>query len=780
MQSPVAKLSYVLATLAAVAAAGCHMRDRNRFQSQCGDECYTALATEIDYPVVTPCSAAEDCWAAVEPQSIADPTQVEYWDLSLQEVVHTALAQSQVIRDLGGAVLRSPSTIETRWDPALIETDPRLGVDAALSAYDAQFTTSVYGEKNDRALNNEFFGGGTRLLQQDTAVVQAQIAKRGAAGTEMALRHYIDYDSNNAPSNLFYSAWNTNFEAQLRQPLLQGAGTEFSRIAGASTIPGLYNGVLIARVNTDIELTEFEASIRDLVSNLENAYWDLYFAYRDLDAKVAARDAALETWRRIHALYKAGRRGGEAEKEAQAREQFFRFQEDVENALSGRLIDGTRTDNGSSGGTFRAGGGVHVAERRLRLLMGLPPSDGRLIRPADEPVTAPIVFDWSEITRESLVRRVELRRQRWLARRFELELTASKNYLLPRLDAVGRYRWRGFGDDLLHSDTAGRTEFDNAYANLTSGHFQEWQVGVELNVPLGYRKGFAAVRNAELQLCRARAVLREQEHAVLHDAASSVAEFDRAAVVARTTASRLEAARQQLAAVQAAYDADKAPLDLLLEAQRNLADAESRHYRSLAEYAVAIKNVHYSKGTLLDYDGVMLSESSWPGKAYADASRREARRGRPLELNYTSARAPLVSQGAFDQHVLDGAALAPVVEASPIEAAAPAASQSQPTPDGEPPQDQPAEEPESPTQGEPLPTGDVGLVSPPDATSQESPALVLEVHERSSQGSSVELASYESAAGDSAAGEFATVPQPLRIQSDDDAVARALDAAAAN
>jgi hypothetical protein len=71
-----------------------------------------------------------------------------------------------------------------------------------------------------------------------------------------------------------------------------------------------------------------------------------------------------------------------------------------------------------------------------------------------------------------------------------------------------------------------------------------------------------------------------------------------------------------LAAVQAAYDGDKAPLDLLLESQRLLADAERRHYRSLAEYAVAIKNVHYSKGTLLDYDGVVLSESAWPEKAY--------------------------------------------------------------------------------------------------------------------------------------------------------------------
>ncbi|HYO25938.1 MAG TPA: TolC family protein [Lacipirellulaceae bacterium] len=670
-----------IGSLLVSATGGCHMREKSTFKPSCGDDCYTAIATQVEYPQVDQCSAIDDGWAAAAPVTLSTTTDIEYWDLSLQEVVQIALAQSRVIRDLGGAVLRTPAAIETHWDPAVVDTDPRFGYDAALSAFDAQLSASVFGEKNDRALNNEFFGGGTRLLDQDLIVAQTQISKKAATGSQFAFRHYMDYDSNNAPGNIFSSAYNTNFETEMRQPLLQGAGSTFNRIAGSSNIPGLYNGVLIARANTDVELADFEIAVRDLVSNLENAYWDLYFAYRDLDAKAAARDASLETWRRINALYKAGRRGGEAEKEAQAREQFYRFQEDVQNALSGRLVDGTSVNNGSSGGTFRAGGGVQVAERRLRMLVGLPPSDGRLIRTSDEPVTAPVHFDWSEITCEALIRRVELRRQRFVTRRYELEWMASKNYLLPKLDAVGRYRWRGFGDDLLHSDSTGRPRFDNAFMDLTSGDFQEWQLGLELNVPIGYRREFAAVRNSELLLARSRAVLKEQEHLVLHDAAGAIAEFDRAMMVAETTSNRLDAARAQLGAVAAAFDADKAPLDLLLEAQRLLGDAESRHFRSLAEYAIAIKNVHYSKGTLLDYDGVQLSEGAWPTKAYSDAARRESSRGRAWPLNYASASAPLVSEGAFDQ---GGVNLTPVTEDAmlPAEGVAtpPAAPGDEPTP----------------------------------------------------------------------------------------------------
>ena len=632
-------------------ATGCRLREPNSFKA-CDDGCYATIATQVEYPDVQQCSAADAGWAAVAPLTLANAQQLEYWDLTLEQTVQIALAQSKVIRDLGGAVLRTPGAVETYWDPAVVETDPRFGVDAALSAFDAELTASAFGEKNDRALNNEFFGGGTRILTQDAAVMQAQLAKRNALGTQFAMRHYVDYDANNAPSNRFPSVWNTRLETEFRHPLMQGAGATFNRIAGPSNVPGLYTGVLIARVNSDVELTDFELAVRDLVSNVENAYWDLYFSYRDLDAKIAARDSSLTTWRSVHANYESRRKGGEADKEAQAREQFYRFQEEVQNALAGRLVDGTSVNNGSSGGTFRGGGGVHVAERRLRMLVGLPPSDGRLIRTADEPVTAPIQFDWSEITREALVRRVELRRQRWMTRRYELEHIASKNFLLPRLDTVGRYRWRGFGDDLLRSDSDGRGQFDNAYDDLTTGDFQEWQVGVELNMPLGYRRGAAAVKNAELLLCRARAILEEQEHLVLHDAASAVAEFDRAVALLDTTANRLDAARNQSAAVAASYESDNSPLDLLLEAHRRLADAESRQYQALAEYAIAIKNVHYAKGTLLEYDGVTLSESGWPAKAYADASERERLRGKPLPLNYASARAPVVSAGAHDQQPL--------------------------------------------------------------------------------------------------------------------------------
>ncbi len=171
---------------------------------------------------------------------------------------------------------------------------------------------------------------------------------------------------------------------------------------------------------------------------------------------------------------------------------------------------------------------------------------------------------------------------------------------------MGRYRWRGFGKDLLNYDNAGG--FSNATENLFDGDFQEWQLGLELNMPLGYRKGHAAVRHAELMLMRERSLLREQERDVQLGLSNALAELERAFSVAQTNYNRRAAAKEHLAAIQAAYEADKATLDLVLDAQRRNAESESRFHAALVEYALAIKNLHYEKGTLLDHNQINMAE----------------------------------------------------------------------------------------------------------------------------------------------------------------------------
>ncbi len=92
-------------------------------------------------------------------------------------------------------------------------------------------------------------------------------------------------------------------------------------------------------------------------------------------------------------------------------------------------------------------------------------------------------------------------------------------------------------------------------------------------------------------------------------------------------------------------------IDRVLDAQRQLAQAESDYFRSVVDYNQSIVQVHLRKGTLLDYNGVSLSEGPWPGKAYFDAHGLARKRDASAYLDYGYTRPKVVSRGAYQQHV---------------------------------------------------------------------------------------------------------------------------------
>ncbi|MEM7312207.1 MAG: TolC family protein, partial [Planctomycetota bacterium] len=460
------------------------------------------LVAQIEYPDVDRPSFSERIQSA-PPRQLSDGVPETYWVLTLDEVVKFGLKNSDVLREIGGRVLDFPSAMTSVYDPSITMSHPRLGEEAALSAFDAQFAQQFTAAESSNVFNNSTLGGGATEINQDLFRIQTELRKVSATGAQYTIRNLVEHDHSNAPFNLLSHAWNGSFEASVRQPLLQGAGVMFNRIAGpsGSVDLSLTRGVILARIDGDISIAEFEKGVRDYVRQLENAYWRLYSSYRSLDANRRARDLARSTWQTVKARSDANMQGGEADVEAQAREQLYLFEQLVVDALTGQ------------------NGGVYQAERQLRQLLGLPVNDGRLIRPADEPTDAPVRFDWNDCMADAMSRRVELRQQLWRIKQRELELLAARNFLLPRLDAVATYRIAGFGDDLIGGDGA----FTNLFREMSPFDNDELEVGLQLNVPIGYRQQFAGVRHSELNLCRERALLKEQEHAITHGLAGAIA-----------------------------------------------------------------------------------------------------------------------------------------------------------------------------------------------------------------------------------------------------------------
>ena len=600
-----------------------YLTERGRWQHH-----YMDRATQIEYPNINIQSLPDVCYAS-RPLTLDNPDPEASWDLTLEEAVHIALKNSRVIRTLTGVgfsqagvagvpgmLLQSPRSIQTVYDPALIESDPRFGQEAALSAFDAQLYAGARWTKTDTPPQQRD-GTGTRE-QGDTGVFNIGIGKTAATGTQFYLNHVNEYSEGGVPPSL--SHWSNYLEGGFRHPLLRGGGIEFNRIAGPGATPGSYGGVAVARIDTDMSLNDFEMATRNLVADVEKAYWNLYYAYHRLESARSGRDAAQRTWEQTKNLADVGERRGTAQNLSQSAQNYFTFRQQTELAQNN---------------LFRA-------EAALRYILGQATTDGRLIRPIDDPITAPISLDWHSVLGEALFRSPELRKQKWDIKRRELELTASRNFLLPNLDLEAGYRVSGAGRRLTGSESA--------YDTLVGGNYTGWTLGLSASAPFGWRREQAAVRHAQLSLAKARAILQEQELELTHQLADSLRDISLAYQQMQTTLATFRASAEEVRAVQNAYDLGSTTLDQLLQAQRRKAESETGYYSSVIDYNLAIMTLHFRKGSLLEYNNVCLMEGPWPSKAYFDAKRRARERDAGHYFNYGFTLPSVVSRGVYAQH----------------------------------------------------------------------------------------------------------------------------------
>ena len=636
------KQALAWATITVTVLSGCHPT-QPFYISEDGDlSHFLDVATDIEFPDVHQPSLDEVCQTRA-PLTISNPSYDSIWELSLEEAISIAMHNSKVIRTFGpvtqfgqisatppSRLAAAPINVATVYDPAIADTGTA-GVEQALANFDTIFNltsnyATTYRPQNFTGLNAQF----PAISRQDQITVNAELQKQAATGTQLFLRHVNIYTRNPSQPGArpLESDWFTAAEAELRQPLLRGRGTQVNRIP-----------VVLARINTDQRLADFEFAVREQVANIEQAYWELYFFYRNLEATKIGRDSALVTWKKVYALFQTSGPGGEADKEAQAREQYFFFRVQLETALKD----------------------LYRSENQLRYLLGITATDGRLIRPSDIPTVAKVTFGWNESHCETLIRSVELRRQKWSIKQRELELIAARNQLLPQFDIVALYRFLGVGDN-YDSFNRNPTNFvggslapgSTAIDSLTDGEFKEGQLGFQLNVPIGFRRELAGVRNGELSLARERARLEDMELTVSHELTAALQELDAQYMIMQSNLNRRTAAEAQVDAVEEAYKAGTVLLDLLLDSQRRRADAEISFYQSVVEYNLAIMRVHFRKGSLLEYDSVVLAEGPWPGKAYEDAYQKARRRDASHYLDYGYSRPNVASLGPVDQMTGDG------------------------------------------------------------------------------------------------------------------------------
>jgi outer membrane protein TolC len=561
------------------------------------------------------------------PTTILSPErEIRY--LSLKEAIAMALEQGTVgsesvlnpgfgIDNLatftGRGVTRSDAIRVFALDPAISGAE----IETSLAKFDTRWTTSMTWNTTDRPVGTSldvFQAQRLNAIETQDASFNTSLVKPLPTGGVAGITFRTDYQFTNLPARVNPS-YRPTLLFGVEQPLLQGYGVEINQLRAAhpgvlglgGTLPQFrtsttQEGILVTRLRFDQQRAEFERVVHVMVVNVEVAYWNLYGSYWNLYSREQALRQAYEAWKINRARFQAGRIN--LQDFAQTRRQYELFRSQRITAL-GQILEN---------------------ERQLRKLIGLPVEDGHRLVPVDAPTLTPYQPDWHTAVNEALALRPELILVRQELKRQQLSVIEQKNALLPDLRFFATYDINAVGSRLDGPDA------DNALRNLASNRFNNWQLGLRLEVPLGFREAHSNLRIARLNLARAYSVLYDQEQ----KAQSILARqyrllFESYGLIEALRAQR-EAAADELGARFQEFVAGRGTLDILLEAQRVWADSLRDEYNAIVQYNNSLAQFEFAKGTILQYDNVVIGEGPLPECAKVRAVEHERQRHKALVL----------------------------------------------------------------------------------------------------------------------------------------------------
>jgi outer membrane protein len=404
-------------------------------------------------------------------------------------------------------------------------------------------------------------GVGGQPLYDNNQSTTLTLAQNVPTGGSIAANYAMERDTNNNEFSLLNPAYYGTVSLNVTQPLLQGAGTDYALAA----IQRAKLGARIANLN-------FKSTVLTTIFNVETAYFDLIFARQQY---AVARD----TLKLSEQLY----------------------DENVEKRKAGVLTD---LD------VLQAQAGVATARSQLiGFEQTAKNNEDTLLEAMGEkdfnnpvgPVTFPplpdtsVSFDYAY--KSARDNGPDLAVVEATIEQFKLDALKARRDRLPQLNVNGG---GGYSSE-QHS-------YSSAENQLWSGNGYNWNVGVQLSIPLGmranralYRQALANVNSEEVTLEQTDQNLMVQIRFAVRAVQSNVA-----GVQASNEAAALSQKQYELQ--KAKFDAGLATSYDVLQAEDQLEAARVSQLQADANLHAAMADLHFLEGSSLDSYHVNLGK----------------------------------------------------------------------------------------------------------------------------------------------------------------------------
>lgn len=427
--------------------------------------------------------------------------------------------------------------------------------------------SSTVGLRDQYQLPTSSLNGGTKVNNGTTTYNFGLAQNVNRYGGNYAVNWSNSRVETSNTFSTFNPSFTTNLVAAFSQPLLRGFRIDNTR-----------QQLQINLINRDISEESARATITQTLANVRNAYWDLVFAQSAVEVAQRATELADKLVQDNQARVEVGTLAPLDIVQAQA-----------ESA--------TRRQN-----LAVAEATAQTAELTLKRFLVSGTDDPlwrQTIRPVDLPSLGPAPSDIDGAIRRALAERTDVISAKKNLDSNDVSLRFFKNQSMPAADLNASYGAQGLGGTaIVRTGPLGNQTvsqiipggYGDALSLLRAREYPTWNLNVTMSYPIGGNQADAQHARARLQRTQALTRLRGLEVQI-------AAEVANAALTVQSNLKRVEAAtiarefaEKRLGAEQSRFEVGLTTNFFVVQAQRDLRDAQNTELRALADYRKSLVN----------------------------------------------------------------------------------------------------------------------------------------------------------------------------------------------
>ena len=451
--------------------------------------------------------------------------------------------------------------------------------------YDPTYNFTVGWTSSESPTTSSLQAGGAITVNNvDRFSFDSQLLQNVAGGGILDISFINSRNDTNSRFSFINPRFNSTFNVAFTQPLWRGF-----RETDTERQIELYN------LDGDINETQFEQRVSEIVQQVQNQYWELAYAIEANETQRQSVELAAiqheNNRKRVEIGVMAPIEITSSQAEIARREQEM-IQSEVQ---------------------------IITAQNALKRLLASDPGASIwnvVLIPTDVPQIEDVLISLEESIRTAIERRPELEQIQLQMEQNEINRSYYQRDGKPSLNLRGNFGSNGASGQVFDPtgepapDDPRSGNFTRSWTQVFTFDFPVWGVFLDLQIPLRNRSNKADLATAVIRERQLLSTLKNQEQMIIvevRNAYESLATRKKS-LEAATVASRL--AREQLDGETKRFEAGLSTNFEVLRFQRDLAQSQVSELRALVDYQLAVTALQKALFTIVEESDIVLAKGS--------------------------------------------------------------------------------------------------------------------------------------------------------------------------